>query len=266
MTEGHFNIFSYQTLKQQIAELPANRQDYFISLVPTQLQFLLDSNPLWLSQFSTVLLGGAAAWTSLLEKARKFEIRLAPTYGMTETASQVVSLKPEEFLKGNNSSGQVLPHAQVTLSAQKEGTIAIKAESLFLGYYAEASFQDEFFYPDDLGRFDNQNYLYILGRNSQKIITGGENVYPSEVEAALLETGLVKDVAVIGLADPHWGERVTAIYVPLSAEISAETLQNALGKKISKYKIPKQWITVKSLPRNQQGKLNYQQLKKLTAN
>jgi O-succinylbenzoic acid--CoA ligase len=121
--------------------------EFFISLVPTQLQRLLQNPELaaWLSHFQTVLLGGAPAWQELLEQARHQNIRLAPTYGMTETASQIATLKPEEFLKGNNSSGQILPHVKVTirspnneiLDINKTGIITIQANSLALGYYPE---------------------------------------------------------------------------------------------------------------------------------
>jgi O-succinylbenzoic acid--CoA ligase len=87
---------------------------FFISLVPTQLQRLLENPTLatWLSRFQTVLLGGAPAWPELLEQARNYGIRLAPTYGMTETASGIVTLKPDDFLRGTMSCGQVLPHAK----------------------------------------------------------------------------------------------------------------------------------------------------------
>ena len=89
--------------KLEASQLPnINPADFFISLVPTQLQKLLQNPELtqWLSKFSTVLLGGAPPWDELLEKARYHQIRLAPTYGMTETASQIATLKPDEFLKG----------------------------------------------------------------------------------------------------------------------------------------------------------------------
>lgn len=266
LTGGKLRLLPYQFLKKQINSFPEtnfNTKKYFISLVPTQLQFLLQSNLIWLSQFYTVLLGGAPAWPSLLEQARQFNIRLAPTYGMTETASQIVTLKPEDFLKGNNSSGQVLPHAKVTLSNLSHGVIAIQSDSLFLGYSAHDLNKNNIFYTDDIGNFDTQDYLYILGRNSQKIITGGENVYSSEVEAAILETQLVTDVAVIGLPDPHWGEIIAAVYVSKTQETSSKMIKTSLENKISKYKIPKHWIAVESLPRNKQGKLSYEKLKSI---
>jgi len=248
-------------------------EEFFISLVPTQLQRLL-KNPdtaNWLSRFHTVLLGGAPAWPELLATARKYQIKLALTYGMTETASQIATLKPEDFLAGNNSSGQILPHAQVTIRSIKGeilcynqiGNIALNAKSLALGYYPDKSGYREYLQLDDLGFFDENNYLNIVGRNSDKIITGGENVFPAEVEAAIKSTNLVADVSVIGLLDKHWGQVVTAIYVPANSEVTVTALQAAITDKLSKFKHPKNWILVEKLPRNSQEKVNRDQLQEI---
>ncbi|HEY9297532.1 MAG TPA: AMP-binding protein, partial [Phormidium sp.] len=238
--------------------------------VPTQLQRLLQKPDLtnWLSRFQTVLLGGAPAWLELLETSRNYGIRLAPTYGMTETASQIATLKPEAFLAGNNSCGQILPHAKVIikggngeiLGTKQTGMISIQADSLALGYYPELCIQKGEFQLDDLGYIDENGNLKIIGRNSNKIITGGENVFPNEVEAAIIATQMVNDVCVIGLPDPQWGEIVTAIYVPKSSNITIDKLKTAIEDKLSKFKHPKSWIPVASLPRNAQGKINRQLL------
>jgi O-succinylbenzoic acid--CoA ligase len=247
--------------------------EFFLSLVPTQLQRLLENSELttWLSRFHTVLLGGAPAWDELLQQARDRRIQLALTYGMTETASQIVTLKPEEFLKGNNSCGQVLPHAKVTirssegkiLNSHQIGKIVIQADSLALGYYPEIFINQQYFLGEDLGFFDDEGYLHIVGRSDKKIITGGENVFPSEVEAAIRVTNLVKDVCVIGLPDRYWGEVVTAIYVSSNLQVCQDMLQQAIADKLSKFKHPKHWIPVESLPRNSQGKVNYLKLQQI---
>ncbi|MBW4549194.1 MAG: 2-succinylbenzoate--CoA ligase [Symplocastrum torsivum CPER-KK1] len=247
--------------------------EFFISLVPTQLARLITSgSSTWLSRFQTVLLGGAPAWAELLEQARGYNIPVALTYGMTETASQVVTLKPEDFLSGNNSCGQVLPHASVTirsstdeiLGANQTGIVTIESDSLALGYYPHEEIQN--LKSDDLGFFDKQGYLTIVGRRSHKIITGGENVFPAEIEAVIRSTQLVSDVCVIGLPDDYWGQAVTAVYVPSSLKASPTLLKTAVENKLCKFKRPKYWVTVEHLPRNAQGKVNYEQLKRLTAN
>ncbi|MBM0743142.1 2-succinylbenzoate--CoA ligase [Phormidium sp. CLA17] len=278
---GTLALLPYKTLETSHL-LTFDPADFFLSLVPTQLHRLLGS-PTLLTQFKTILLGGAPAGSELLEQARQLAIPLAPTYGMTETASQVSTLKPTDFLQGITGCGQVLPHAQITicsattgevLGVNQTGVVTIAAKSLMLGYYPEfvdtprdvACFSKGTvactFSTDDIGWLDERGYLHILGRQSDKIITGGENVFPAEVEAAILATGLVQDVGVFGVSDPYWGEAIAAIYVP-TAHLTVTTLKAALADRLSKFKLPKHWIAVEQLPRNAQGKLNRQELRQL---
>ncbi|MEP6524712.1 2-succinylbenzoate--CoA ligase [Microcoleus vaginatus DQ-U2] len=248
-------------------------EEFFISLVPTQLQRLLQNPDTanWLGRFRAVLLGGAPAWPELLETARNYQIKLAPSYGMTETASQIATLKPQDFLAGNNSSGKILPHAKITIRSangdilcdNQIGNIVVNAKSLALGYYPKNFGDSEYFQLDDLGFFDKNNYLNIVGRSSDKIITGGENVFPAEVEAVVRSTNLVADIAVIGLPDKDWGQVVTAIYVPANSEVTVKNLQAALEDKLSKFKRPKYWVIVEQLPRNSQGKVNREKLQEI---
>jgi o-succinylbenzoate---CoA ligase len=95
-----------------------------------------------------------------------------------------------------------------------------------------------------------------VGRASHKIITGGENVYPAEVEAALWETGWVVDVVVLGLPDREWGQVIGAAYVPVNSTITPDRLRSALGDWLSRYKIPKRWLPLTQIPRNAQGKVD----------
>jgi o-succinylbenzoate---CoA ligase len=238
--------------------------DFFLSLVPTQLQRLLQNRDhgRWLARFPTILLGGGPAWAELLTTARTQRLRLAPTYGMTETAAQVATLKPQDFLAGNTSCGQVLPHVRVqvrrlsgeSLDSLQPGSLAIQSDAVALGYYPHC-FPNREFHTDDLGFLDSQQHLHIVGRYSDKIITGGENVYPAEVEAAIRATGLVQDVVVLGVGDRHWGQAITALYVPMQDDLTVEQLNQSLHS-LSKFKRPKQWIALSQLPRNAQGKVN----------
>ncbi|PSB25920.1 2-succinylbenzoate--CoA ligase [Stenomitos frigidus] len=314
-TGGHLVILPFKAVEAGDRGL-IDPETFFLSLVPTQLQRLLNhdglgddresevksqkvgtrsqnsklssllarratqNSPTWLSRFHTVLLGGAPAWSDLLDRARNHRIRLAPTYGMTETASQIATLKPDDFLNGYTNSGQVLPHAQITirdtsgeiLKADQIGNVTIQAASLSWGYFPPLSLTHHTvrlsapveatpppppsFQPDDLGYLDTNGYLHIVGRQSDKIITGGENVFPAEVEAAIRSTALVQDICVIGVSDRQWGQAITAVYVPINAATPTVTIQAALNDKLSKFKCPKHWITVDQLPRNAQGKVN----------
>jgi o-succinylbenzoate---CoA ligase len=248
-------------------------EDYFISLVPTQLSKLLDLNTSWLTRMRTILLGGAPPSIELLTRARVANLPLALTYGMTETGSQVTSLKPAEFLAGNNSCGVALPHAKITLheandivrASQLENRMAaiqIKASSLMLGYFPDLNSSD-YFEPDDLGSIDKNGYLTIVGRNSSKIITGGENVFPIEVIEAIVSTGLVVDAWVVGIPDRYWGQAVTVVYVSKSLPVSANILTQAIAGKISSYKVPKYWIPVDRIPRNNLGKVLDREIEKI---
>jgi O-succinylbenzoic acid--CoA ligase len=272
ITGGKLVILPFKSIElSQIYNI--NYQDFFISLVPTQLQRLLQNPELtaWLAKFNTVLLGGAPAWDELLEKAKFHGIRLAPTYGMTETASQIVTLKPDDFLSGKTSSGQILPHAKVQVyNSQREvspanqiGNISIQSKSLSLGYYPNFWNNQDDFAVDDLGFLDEQGYLTIVGRNSDKIISGGENIYPTEVESAILQTQKVNDVCVIGIPDLDWGQALTAVYIPKNTDITPEEIKTALKSQLSKFKLPKYWISLDTLPRNAQGKVNRQTLQQI---
>ena len=267
-SSGQILTLPFKTLEQgTLPDIPP--ETFFISLVPTQLQRLLQQRDrtTWLTRFHTVLLGGAPAWPQLLAEAKQAHIRLALTYGMTETAAQVATLKPDDFLAGNTSNGQVLPHAHITiqdsaghsLPRHQVGQIVIRSPSLGLGYYPDVWAQDHWA-TDDLGYVNELGDLHVVGRMSRKMITGGENVFPEEVEKAIWATSLVSDIYVTSLPDPTWGERVTALYVPADPQVSPGQLQAALQGKLSRYKQPKQWLAVEQLPRNAQGKLNSAQL------
>ena len=270
LTEGRLILCSYKAINKTPT---FKQQDYFISLVPTQLQILIDTVPEYLTKFKTILLGGAPATPSLVSQGRKLQLPIALTYGMTETASGIVALKPTDFLAGNNSVGEVLPHAQITIKSTKSitettfdnafGLLKIKAASLSLGYYPHL-FNSELI-TDDLGYFDQGNYLHLVGRNSQKIITGGENVFPVELENVIWSTKLVTDVCVIGINDRQWGHAITVIYVPRKLDHDLNLLKQQLRLQLANYKQPKYWIEVEHLPRNNRGKVNYQKLREFVS-
>lgn len=271
LSGGKFAVFPFKALESASAWAIAP-DDFVLSLVPTQLHRLCQNPSLiaGLQQFQAVFLGGAPPWPSLLATARRYHLPLALTYGMTETAAQVATLKPKAFLQGHESCGQALPHAKITvqdadghsLGPHQVGKVTLQAKSLALGYFPEL-FQENFFQPDDVGFLDEQGELHLVGRSSHKIITGGEKVFPEEVEAAMLETGRVADVCVVGVSDRHWGEIVTAVYVPTDSDKTAPDLSLALKAKLSPFKCPKVWLPVSHLPRNAQGKVNRRQIQQM---
>lgn len=248
----------------EAGEYPAIEADgpWVISLVPTQLQRLLATprGAEWLRGFAIVFIGGAALWEGLADEAARAGIRLAPSYGMTETAAMVTALTPDEFLAGKRSSGRPMPHARIAFDA--DGVVSIAGASLFYGYAPETR-PDEPFVTADLGEFDADGGLRIRGRRDAVIVTGGEKVQPAEVELALRATGEFPDVAVIGVPDPEWGERVVACY-PARAEHEPDwrRVESALAS-LAAFKRPKRFVALPDWPRNAQGKLNRARLREL---
>ena len=287
-------IAPFKSLVKSLENQPAliaNPTDWYISLVPTQLARLLAVDKgSWLSQFRAVLLGGAPPWPDILTQAVQQKIPVYLSYGMTETAAMVTVQRLEPALNVQNpGSGSALPHAKLSIEVEGKaqppnmpGQVVVRSWAIARGYYSacessspklsrqnleqdlseqdrEQELVEQAFYTDDLGYLTAAGQLHIIGRASDKIISGGENIFPAEVEAALRSTGQVKDVCVFGLPDPLWGEAVVAAFVPANLNVTAASLQAALSggtaSLLSRYKHPKRWIPLSILPRNAQGKL-----------
>lgn len=225
--------------------------EWFLSLVPTQLQRLLTVPRAveWLRQFRAVFVGGGPAWADLLDRAAEARLRLALSYGMTETAAMVAAQRPEEFLAGDRSSGTAMPHASIALDG--EGVVRIAGESVFRGYWPELRGAREFV-TDDVAEIDALGRWQVRGRRDAVIITGGEKVQPAEVEAVLRASGEFADVAVLGVPDATWGQAVTAFYPRGERAPDFGRATAALAG----YKRPKRFIAVAEWPRNAQGKVN----------
>jgi O-succinylbenzoic acid--CoA ligase len=237
---------------------------WVISLVPTQLQRLLGSlaGAGWLRQFRLVLVGGAPLWPELEQMALAASLTLAVTYGMTETAAMIAAVCPRDFRNGETKAASILPHAAVSLSA--EGTIKIKGESVFRGYFPERSASREF-ETQDLGEMDAAGRVVVLGRKDAVIISGGKKIQPEEVEQALRATGRFTDVAVIGVVDPEWGQSVVACYPASTTPLDLAQLRVDLEGRLASYKLPKRYIPISEWLRNAQGKINRAKLAELAA-
>jgi O-succinylbenzoic acid--CoA ligase len=242
--------------------LPAGQGEWFLSLVPTQLQRLLGDAGAedWLRGFRAVFVGGGPAWPELVEAGAEAGLPLAFSYGMTETAAMVAALRPEEFLAGMRGSGTVLPHATVVVGA--EGRLAIESTSFFRGYWPEARPAGPWL-TDDLGHVDEQGCLHVTGRCDALIVTGGEKVDPTEVEAALRATRQFGDVAVIGMPDSQWGECVVACYPEEFGPGDLPAVMRALATRLAGFKHPKRYIAIDRWPRNAQGKVNRAELRRI---
>ena len=216
-----------------------------------------------------LLLGGGPAPESLLEKAKEKKVPVFQSYGMTETTSQIVTLRAQDALRKIGSAGKPLMPAQLKINPLSNddsiGEIQVKGPMVTNGYYNRDKENRELFdqgwlHTGDLGYMDDEGYLYVVDRRSDLIISGGENIYPTEIENVLAEIPEVKEAAVTGKADEKWGE-VPVAFVVMNEEVQPEDMMNYLKKHLAKYKLPKEIHFVEELPRNASNKLMKRKLK-----
>jgi O-succinylbenzoic acid--CoA ligase len=236
--------------------------DCCISLVPTQLQRLLSSaaSVEWLRRFKVILVGGGPSWEGLTEEAARLGLALSPSYGSTETAAMVAAVRPGEFLAGMRGCGTALPHARIDIT---DGVVRVSGESVHRGYFPGYD-SGRSWTSGDLGAFGADGSLRILGRQDDLIVTGGKKVSPPEVEEALRLSGEFEDVAVIGLADPEWGQAVVACHPAGMRPPSPERVRQALSG-LASFKHPKRYAGIDPWPRNAQGKIDRAELARLAS-
>jgi O-succinylbenzoic acid--CoA ligase len=224
-----------------------------ISLVPTQLQRLLGmaAGVEWLRKFLVISVGGGPAWEDLLDEAARLKLPLSPCYGATETAAMVAALRPWQFLGGLRGCGPALPHVKIDTDS---GAVKIIGESVFRGYFPGMS-EERTWNSGDLGSFGADGSLVVHGRGDDVIITGGEKVSPAEVETALRARGEFKDVVVVGIPDPKWGQMVVACHPQDDRKPNPGKLKAALSS-LETFKHPKRYLGISPWPRNAQGKIN----------
>ncbi len=219
------------------------RRITLVSLVPTMLARLLDGGLERPPTLRWALLGGGPIAPALLERAERAGVPVAPTYGMTEAGSQIATF------------GWPLPG--VDLRTAEDGEVLVGGPIVSAG----ALSNDGWLHTGDLGRFDDRARLEIIGRKSDTIVSGGENVAPAEVEAVLLEHPAVADAAVHPRPDPEWGEAVVATVVLRDGlEAAPDELRAHCATRLAGFKVPKMIAFAAELPRTQSGKLLRRQL------
>jgi len=252
----------------------------------------------YLQNLKCLLLGGAATDPQLLQRCRDLEIPICPTYGMTEASSQITTLLPHELSHKFGSSGRPLPcieiairdfdlehqqkHAQ-NLDSYSVGEIYIRGKNVFSGYLRQSTENNlelqeslllsgnsepytkqdiqEWFATGDMGYLDDDGYLYVLNRRHDLIISGGENIYPAEVEAILLRHQAITEACVIGTAHPEWGQQVTAIIVADKCLTLLDVQAFCEVAGLGRYKLPKQLFQWDGLPKTATGKLSRQTIR-----
>jgi o-succinylbenzoate---CoA ligase len=222
-----------------------------LSLVPTMLLRLLEAGA-DLSRPRAILVGGGPVPEDTLRAALERDATVVQTYGMTETCSQVTTLAPADARRKLGSAGRPLLTTHVRIEAEE---ILVQGPTVAPGT-ADAG---GWLHTGDLGWIDEEGFLYVTGRRSDVIVTGGENVMPAEVEAVLLAHPAVEDAAVVGRPDPEWQEAVCALVVQ-DGEVSEGELRDHCAGVLAPFKVPKRIEFVSGLPRTPSGKLLREEL------
>ena len=239
------------------------------SLVPAMLRRLLEHDrgrSRYPASVRAVLIGGAGAPPELLARAERRGLPVAPTYGLTEAASQVTTLAPGEAGRRPRSSGRPLPGVSVAVDADggragpgEVGEILVAGPTVSPGYLhaPPARRAGGWLRTGDLGSLDADGHLTVADRRDDLVVSGGENVYPAEVEGALAAHPAVAECAVVGLPDERWGEAVVAAIVPAGGRPPpASEIEAFLRRRLAGYKLPRRVeVWEGPLPRTASGKL-----------
>jgi O-succinylbenzoic acid--CoA ligase len=248
-----------------------------VSLAPVMLERLLDARgdrpapePL-----RCVLLGGGPAAPSLVERAVKLGFPVAPTYGLTEAASQVATHPPHVAESPVEAALRPLPATQLRVVDERgaevgpgvAGQILVRGPTVMAGYWERPEASAEalrggWLHTGDIGTLDERGFLRVLDRRSDLIVSGGENVYPAEVEAALREHEDVLEVGVAAIPDAEFGQRPGAwLVLRAGTRLDDEELRAFCRHRLAGYKVPVAFTRVADLPRNAAGKLLRRELR-----
>lgn len=281
---GATNHVVREFVPAQILEIVQRQRLQVMLLVPAMILFLVQAPQIRetdLSSLRLIVYGAAPIPAELLKQAMSiFPCGFQQVYGLTETTGAITLLPPEDHdpadAKKLLSCGYVQKGVELRivgedgkdLPAGAVGEIAVRSPQVMGGYWKlpEAStraIQGDWFFTGDAGYLDDKGYLYIYDRVKDMIVSGGENIYPAEVESALFGHPAVADVAVIGVPDERWGEAVKAVVVmKAGAAVTQGELITWARERIAGYKLPKSVDFIEALPRNPTAKILKRELRK----
>lgn len=241
---------STDSLDQALVKFPVTH----LSVVPTQLRRLLEQDvPEDVRRrLQAVIVGGSAASPALLDAARAAGYPVIPTYGLTEMNSQVTACPPFVPKEKAHTSGTVLRYRALRIA--EDGEIQVKGQTLFSGYVERDTVrlpvdQDGWFSTGDLGRLDPEGYLTVIGRKDNMFISGGENIYPEEIEQALLGVAGVHQAVVVPVANEEYGERPVA-FLDRDLTVTDADVSESLQRILPKFKVPDAYMP---WPEKEQG-------------
>ena len=240
----------------QVLKLIESEHINMMSLVPTILTQLEPS--ITHHKLRVILLGGEFIPMALIDACEKKSLPIYKTYGMTETFSQSVTFSVLDYPHKRDSVGKPLPGMQVRIDnpdADGVGEIHLAGPMVMTGYINQEPNQGDL-NTDDIGYVDEDGFVYILNRRKDLIISGGENIYPKELEDLVYTLPPVKECAVVPVPDPKWGQ-VPALFVAFhdGESMTGDEILSFMTKSLAKYKVPKYVKILPALPRNGTGKI-----------
>ncbi len=263
-----YEKFDVESIVEEIQNGTVTR----ISVVATGLHRILDqfeeNRSVAHPSFQTMLAGGGPVPDDYLRRARSYRLPVLQTYGMTETSSQTATLSSEDALRKSGSAGKPLFFNQIKIRDVEQsgdfGEVLVMGPHVTPGYIGHASdrdpLEDGWLPTGDIGYIDEEGYLFIVDRRSDLIISGGENIYPAEIENVLISHPHVKEAGVCGVDHPEWGS-VPAAFIVGEENLTVSDLERYCKQQLAGYKIPKMFYFVDELPRNASNKLLRRELK-----
>ena len=269
--------FDVEAVNHLLSEKPIS----IVSLVPTMLGRLLDAKALtWNARLRWILLGGEAAPAALIDRCLAAEIPVAASYGLSEASSQVATALPDLLRIKPGSVGKpvlftrlrIVDDAGRDVAEGTPGEVIVQGPTVMREYYNDAAatggaLKDGWLHTGDIGFLDSDGDLHILQRRADLIVSGGENVYPAEVENVLRLHPAVAETIVFGIADAHWGQGVAAVIeLRAAASVSAEEIMDFSRERLAAYKVPRMIAFVDSLPRTASGKIQRREAQQAYSN
>ncbi len=261
-----------------ILELIEKEHSTVLFGVPTMMKMLADSPRFETTDLSSLryaVVGGAPMPIPLIEIWHQKDVPIRQGYGLTEVGPNCFSLNQDAAISKQGSIGfpnfymdaRVLSEAGEEVRIDEPGELCLRSPVVTPGYWRKPvetskTITDGWFHTGDMARKDKDGYYYIVDRKKNMFISGGENVYPAEVEATLIQHSDISDAAVIGISDEKWGE-VGLAFIVSKRELDIDEVREFCLKSLAKYKTPKQVCLVEGLPVNDSGKLDRKQLIKM---
>ncbi|BAQ08481.1 2-succinylbenzoate-CoA ligase [Bacillus sp. OxB-1] len=267
-----YEKFEAVAAAEEIRQGTVTRMSVVATMLNRILQELEKQNEVAHPSFRTMLPGGGPVPVNYLERAAERNMPVLQTYGMTETSSQTATLAAQDAIRKIGSAGKPLFFNQIKINGAQAagdvGEVLIRGPHVTPGYIGHAATEDPlrdgWLPTGDLGYIDAEGYLFIVDRRSDLIISGGENIYPAEIENVLASHPAVLEAGVCGQADPEWGS-VPVAFVVKQGEVTEDTLTAFCEERLARYKLPKAYYFVDQLPRNASNKLLRRELKQWAA-